>query len=138
MAENDGNTIPAAQPLRRPHTTSELLPVRPSVFEFIHHANIRFEKLIHDFQLLQTVPYFPHEKLSNWQNILCRVRAEANASLVGMIQQRENKNAHYHDRLCVLRERELADPDDVLIEAEQRKQQFAQDQETDGRAQENE
>jgi len=37
-------------------------------------------------------------------------------------------NALYYDRLCWQRERELEDPDDVLIQAEQRKRELAAEQ----------
>ena len=128
MAEIDGNTVPAAQPsdVRRPmiHTPSELLPVESAVFEAIHRVNSRFERILHDFRGLQTVSYFPHHKLTAWQNILGLIQAETNFALSAAIHQRAETNALYFDRLCAHRERELADPDDVLFEAEYRKQEL--------------
>jgi len=133
MAEVDGNTVPAVQPSdvhRPPRTTpSELLPLEPAVFEAIHRLNSRFERILHDFRGLQTFPYFPHHKLTAWQNLLGLIQAETNFALSGAIHERAETNALYFDRLCARRERELADPDDVLLEAEYRKQELA-DQET--------
>ena len=37
-------------------------------------------------------------------------------------------NALYYDRLCWVKERELEDPDDVLIKAEHRKRELAAEQ----------
>lgn len=37
-------------------------------------------------------------------------------------------NALYYDRLCLQRKRQLRDPDDVLLEAEHRKQELAEEQ----------
>lgn len=37
-------------------------------------------------------------------------------------------NALYYDRLCLAKEREFEDPDDVLTEAEQRKRELAEGQ----------
>lgn len=129
MAENDVNTTTATQPsgVRRPliSSPSELLPLESAVFEVIHRFNSRFERLLHDFRGLQTVPYFPHHKLTSWQNILGRVQAETNFALSEAIHQRAEANALYFDRLCARRERELADPDDVILEAEYRKQEVA-------------
>jgi hypothetical protein len=129
MAEIDVNTTPAAQPLdvRRPLTLlpSELLPLESAVFETLHRVNARFERLLHDFRGLQSVPYFPHHKLTTWQNILGRVQAETNFALSETIRERAETNALYFDRLCAHRERELADPDDVLLEAEYRKKELA-------------
>jgi hypothetical protein len=132
MAENDGNTAPEVQAsaVHRPLqiTPSELMPVTPGVFEIIHKLNIRFERLLHDFQTLQRVPYFPHEKLSAWQNTLGLIQAETNLSLIEPIKDRERKNALYFDRLCAQWERQIEDPDDVLLEAEYRKQELADQQ----------
>jgi hypothetical protein len=114
MAENDGNTLPATEPFApvRPLqiTPSELMPVTPGVFEVIHKLNIRFERLLQDFQTLQRIPYFPHTKLTAWQNTLGLIQAEANLSLIEPIKDRERKNALYFDRLCAQREREIKDP----------------------------
>jgi hypothetical protein len=132
MAELDGNTAPAAQPsgLRQPPTSSpsELLPVESAVFETIHRVNSRFERLLHDFRSLQAVPYFPHHKLTAWQNVLGLIQAETNFALSATVHQRAEANALYFDRLCARRERELADPDDVLLEAEYRKQELAEEE----------
>src|SRR5437899_6423750 len=129
MAETDGNTIPAGQPSglhRPPRTTpSELLPLEPTVFEAIHRLNSRFDRILHDFRGLQTFPYFPHHKLTAWQNLLGLIQAETNFALSAAIHQRAETNALYFDRLCARRERELADPDDVLLEAEYRRQELA-------------
>jgi len=129
MAEIDGNTTPATQPssVRSPliHAPSEVLPIESAVFEAIHRFNSRFERLLHDFRGLQTVPYFPHHKLTSWQNILGLIQAETNFALSAAIRERAEANALYFDRLCARRERELADPDDVLLEAEYRKQELA-------------
>jgi len=133
MAELDGNTAPAAQPsgVRCPLITSpsELLPLEPAVFEAIHRLNARFERILHDFRGLQTVSYFPHHKLTAWQNVLGLIQAETNFALSAAIHQRAETNALYFDRLCARRERELADPDDVLFEAEYRKQELADQEE---------
>jgi hypothetical protein len=129
MAEIDGNIVPAVQPsgMRRPPRTtpSELLPLEPAVFEAIHRLNNRFERILHDFRSLQTIPYFPHHKLTAWQNVLGLVQAETNFALSAAIRERAETNALYFDRLCAHRERELADPDDLLFEAEYRKQELA-------------
>ncbi len=133
MAEIDVNTTTAAQPsdVRRPLTPSpsELLPLESAVFETIHRVNSRFERLLHDFRGLQTVSYFPHHKLTSWQNLLGLIQAETNFVLSAAIHQRAETNALYFDRLCAFRERELADPDDVLLDAEYRKQELAAQEE---------
>jgi hypothetical protein len=136
MAELDGNTAPETQPsgVRRPliSSPSELLPLESAVFEAIHRVNSRLERLLHDFRNLQTFPYFPHHKLTAWQNVLGLIQAETNFALSAAIHQRAETNALYFDRLCARRERDLADPDDVLFEADYRKQELADQKELIG------
>ncbi len=109
---------------------SEPLPLEPAVFEAIHRLNSRFERILHDFRGLQPFPYFPHHKLTAWQNVLGLIQAEANFALSAAIHQRAETNALYLDRLSARRERELTDPDDVLLEAEYRRQESARSRET--------
>jgi len=48
--------------------------------------------------------------------------------LIEVLQDREMSNAGYFDRLCLEREQELKYPDDVLLDAEQRKKEIAEEQ----------
>ena len=125
MAETDGNTLPAAQ--ARPAV--EIMPVPPSVFQALHEINIGFENLTRNLETLQSVPFFPHPKLTAFSNLLHRMQAETNYSLADVIREREEKNAAYYDRLCIEWERQNTDPDDVLIEAEQRKRELTENEE---------
>jgi|SRR5579859_669429 len=109
-------------------TPSELLPVSQSVFQAVTEANGSFEKLIADLEALQQVSFFPSGKLADYLNVICRLRAEINLTLIEVLQDREMSNAGYFDRLCLEREQELKDPDDVLLDAEQRKKQIAEEQ----------
>lgn len=133
MAETNGNTLPTAQPagLRHPLTTppSELLPVKPEVFQALYETNTQFQNLIHNLETLQTIPFFPHHKLTAWQAFLSRMQAETNFSLTQAIHHREERNATHFDRLCARWEHQTEDPDDVLLEAEYRKQELAEEQE---------
>jgi hypothetical protein len=45
----------------------------------------------------------------------------------GKDSHREDSNALYFDRLCIKRERELKDPDDVLLDAERRKKEIKEE-----------
>jgi hypothetical protein len=61
-------------------------------------------------------------------NILGRLQAEASLRLLETLDYRLMNNALYYDRLCWAREKQLEDPDDVLIKAEQRKRELAAEQ----------
>jgi hypothetical protein len=107
---------------------SELLPVNQSVFQAVAETNGSFEKLIADLEALQQVSFFPSGKLADYANVICRLRAEINLTLIEVLQNREMSNAGYFDRLCLEKEQELKDPDDVLLDAEMRKKQMAEEQ----------
>src|SRR5436853_4818894 len=90
-------------------TPSELLPVNQSVFQAVTEANGSFEKLIADLEALQQVSFFPSGKLADYANVICRLRAEINLTLIEVLQDREMSNAGYFDRLCIEREQQLKD-----------------------------
>jgi len=56
--------------------------------------------------------------------MLGRLQADANLRLQESLHERLMNNALYYDRLCWVRERELEDPDDVLLKAEERKREL--------------
>src|SRR5436305_3808029 len=107
---------------------SELLPVNKCVFQAITEANGSFEKLVVDLEALQQVSFFPTDKLVGYINEIGRIRAELNMSLMEKIAHREDSNALYFDRLCIKREKELKDPDDVLLDAEMWKKEKAEEE----------
>lgn len=117
-------------------TPSELLPVREYVFQSLTKTNVSFEKLIANLEALQHVSFFPSSTLADYANVICRIRSEINVLLVEVITDREMSNALYYDRLCSKREKELKDPDDVLLDAEQRKKEIEGEQRKAEQAQE--
>ena|SRR5438270_12937831 len=110
-------------------THLEPQPVSSSAYQAITDVNNGFEKLIHDLQALQQFNFFPADILGSWLNLVLRTQAEANSHLLEVLHSREMKNSAYYDRLCWQWERELEDPNDVLVEAEERKRQIAAEQE---------
>ena len=57
-----------------------------------------------------------------------RLQADASLRLLDSLHERLMNNALYCDRLCWTRKREIEDPNDVLIKAEQRKRESAAQQ----------
>lgn len=109
-------------------TPSELLPVGEYVFQGVTRTNHSFEKLIANLEALQHVSFFPSSRLADYVNVICRVRSEINLLLFEVVTEREMSNALYFDLLCSKREKELKDPDDVLLDAEQRKKEIEEEQ----------
>jgi len=101
------------------------LPTPSSAYRAIANLNRGFEQDRRNLAALQEFNFFPEKDLLVWGNMLGRLQADANLRLQESLHERLMNNALYYDRLCWVRERELEDPDDVLIKAEQRKRELA-------------
>ena len=104
------------------------LPTASSAYRAIANLNRGFEQDRRNLSALQEFGFFPEEDLMAWGNILSRLQAEASLRLLETLHDRLMNNAFYYDRLCLVNERELEDPDDVLIKAEERKRDLAAEQ----------
>ncbi len=113
-------------PIRANHVHP--LPTTSSAYRAIANLNRGFEQDRRNLADLQEFNFFPEEDLIAWGNILGRLQAEASLRLIDTVHERLMTNALFYDRLCWTRERELEDPDDVLIKAEERKREVAAEQ----------
>lgn len=104
------------------------LPTTSSAYRAIANLNRGFEQDRRNLADLQAFNFFPEEDLLAWGNILGRLQAEASLRLLDTLHDRLMNNALYYDRLCWVKEREIEDPDDVLLKAEERKQELAVEQ----------
>ena len=124
------STAPASPvpdaPIRVNH--AQPLPTASSAYRAIANLNRGFEQDRRNLATLQEFGFFPEEDLIAWGNILGRLQAEASLRLLDAIHGRVTNNALYYDRLCRAREKQLEDPDDVLIKAEDRKRELATEQ----------
>jgi len=131
MADIDGksSTSPDAtrhgasspSPLNRiPHIPPhlQLQPVGSRVYVAIAEVTSGFEKVIQHLHVLEQCNYFPADIMTALLNSVRHLQADANSHLLEILADRELNNAGYYDRLCALREKELQDPNDILIEAE--------------------
>ena len=113
-------------PMRVDHV--QPVPMPSSAYQAIAELNRGFEQQTHNLNALHRFNFFPEELLRAWGNMLHRLQAEASLRLLDTIHDRLTNNTLYYDRLCWTRERQLEDPDDVLIKAEQRKRELAAEQ----------
>src|SRR5215471_3884377 len=119
------STLPDA-PMRVNHV--QPLPTTSSAYRAIANLNRGFEQDRRNLSDLQEFGFFPEEDLIVWGNTLGRLQAEASLRLLDTVHDRLMNNALYYDRLCWTREKQLEDPDDVLIKAEHRKRELAAEQ----------
>jgi len=110
-------------PMRVNHV--QPLPTTSSAYRAIANLNRGFEQDMRNLADLQEFNFFPEEDLIAWGNILGRLQAEASLRLLETLDRRLMTNALYYDRLCWTREKQLEDPDDVLLKAEHRKRELA-------------
>ena len=124
------STAPASPLPDAPHRINYVqpLPTTASAYRAVANLNRGFEQDRRNLAALQEFNFFPEEDLLTWGNTLGRLQAEASLRLLETLRDRLMNNAFYYDRLCWQDERELADPDDVLIEAEQRKRELTAEQ----------
>ena len=113
-------------PMRVNHV--QPLPTTSSAYRAVANLNRGFEQDRRNLADLQEFNFFPEEDLLTWGNILARLQAEASLRLLDILHERLMNNALYYDRLCWVKERQLEDPDDVLIKAEERKRELAAEQ----------
>lgn len=113
-------------PIRVNHV--QPLPTTSSAYRAIANLNRGFEQDRRNLAALHEFGFFPEEDLIAWGNMLGRLQAEASLRLIDTIHDRLMNNALYYDRLCWTKEREIEDPDDVLIKSEQRKRELATEQ----------
>lgn len=115
-------------PMRVDHV--QPLPTTSSAYRAIANLNRGFEQDRRNLADLQAFNFFSEKDLIAWGNILSRLQAEASLRLLDILHERLMNNALYYDRLCWTREKQLEDPDDVLIKAEQRKRELAAEQQS--------
>lgn len=101
----------------------QLQPVEASVYQTIFELNAGFEAVIRHFAALEQIEYLWDEKLNATRNLICRLQAEINFQVLEPISERELSNSSWYDRLCYEWEKQIADPDDMLKEAERIKQE---------------
>ena len=105
-------------------------PVSSDAYQALTDVNCGFEQVSRDLQSLEQFNFFPAENVTAWLNVIGRMRAEICQKLMESLTHREMTNAAYYDGACLKRERRLRDPNDVLMEAEQRKQESAKEEQS--------
>ena len=139
MADTDSNASDATLP-PLPSTVAQFprtnhlhpQPVASRVYQAIADVNGGFEKLTQNLQSLEQFNFFPADILTWWLNSVQNLQAMANSHLLESVHSREMNNGAYYDRLCRQWFKEnIEDPNDVLLEAEYRKHELADERKQD-------
>src|SRR5208282_1184581 len=97
------------------------IPQKLRAYEALHSLNQGFANVLAGLARLQEFPFLRREFLRHFQVMVEETRAWANFELVGVLHTREQEDWTRFGRLRHQWEKRYRDPDDVLIEAEQRK-----------------
>ena len=100
-------------------------PVSSRVYHAIAEVTSGFEKVTEQFHLLEQCNFCDADIVTSWLNSTRNLQAQVNSHLLEWLHSREMNNANYYDRLCYQWEKEISDPNDVLREAEYRRQELA-------------
>ena len=95
-----------SQPLKTRHHAhkaaqpTEQMPVRAHAYRTIAEMNDGFEHALEGLQTLIKIHYLRSDSLAGIQNLISRVRADANRELITVLHEREAANAGHFERLC--------------------------------------
>ena len=118
-------------PASRPRKSSPRKGNRPlkhplwklPVYETLHALNRDFEQILADLEKLRKLDLFVPECSTIYQLTILDLQANVNSGLLEVLTEREMKDWFRFGKLRRASEKDLEDPNDVLIEAENLKKQ---------------
>jgi hypothetical protein len=96
------------------------------VYETLHALNQDFENVLVNLRRLKEFPFPSREFLRHFQIVVEEARAWANFEVVEVMHQREQEDRASFGSLRQRWEKRFADPNDVLNDAEKRRQELRQ------------
>lgn len=118
------STVAPARPLTKiKHLQPQPVPSR--IYHALAEATSGLEKVTDQFHVLEQCNFCDADIVTAWLNSTRHLQAQVNSHLLEWLHSREMNNANYYDRLCYQWEKEMSDPNDVLREAEYRRQELA-------------
>src|SRR5260221_5371992 len=122
MAVIEGiRSLCGAQSQREPR---RLLTTKLHLYEALYILNRGFEATMLGLKRLEDLGVFQHGGLDAFKVSVELTRAEANEELARTLQEYEEDDSAYWDRLHYEREKQLKDPDDVFFAAQERRQEI--------------
>jgi hypothetical protein len=95
------------------------------IYHTLYRLNRSFTAIVTYCQMLETTRFFPTKSLRNFQGYTQELQAEINQELLEILHGTELDDWNRYGKVRQAREKELADPDDVFIKAEERKKELA-------------
>jgi hypothetical protein len=95
------------------------------IYHTLYRLNRSFAAIVMHCQTLETTRFFPSKSLRNFQGFTQELQAEMNQELLEILHGTELEDWNRYGKVRQAREKELADPDDVFIHAEERRKELA-------------
>ena len=92
-------------------------------YETLHALNRDFEQVLAGLEKLRKLGLSPPEGSTIYQVMIQHMRANANAGLIEVLLERELDDGLRFDKLRRAWEKEMEDPDEILLRAEEVKEQ---------------
>src|ERR1043166_355779 len=95
------------------------------IYHTLYRLNRSFAAIVMHCQTLETTRFFPAKSLRNFQGFTQELQAEMNQEFLEILHGTELEDWNRYGKVRQAREKELADPDDVFIKAEERRKELA-------------
>ena len=103
------------------------------IYHTIYRLNRSFTAIVVHCQALEGTKFFPAKSLRNFQGFTQELQAEINQELLEILHGTELEDWNRYGKVRQAREKELRDPDDVFIHAEERRKELAKQRKKTGR-----
>ena len=94
------------------------------IYHILYRLNRSFTAIVAHCQMLEATKLFPSKPLRNFQGFAQELQAEINEELLETLHQAELDDWSRYGKVREAREKELRDPDDVFIQAEERRKEL--------------
>jgi hypothetical protein len=95
------------------------------IYHTLYRLNRSFAAIVAHCQMLEATRFFPSKSLRNFQGVTQELQAEINQELLEILHGTELEDWNRYGKVRQAREKELSDPDDVFIKAEERRKELA-------------
>jgi hypothetical protein len=95
------------------------------LYHTLYRLNRSFAAIVAHCQTLEATRFFPSKSLRNFQGFTQELQAEINQELLEILHGTELEDWNRYGKVRQAREKELSDPDDVFIKAEERRKELA-------------
>jgi hypothetical protein len=95
------------------------------IYHTLYRLNLSFAAIVTHCRTLEATRFFSSKTLRNFQGFTQELQAEINGELLESLHNAERDDWNRYGKVRQAWEKELKDPDDVFIHAEERRKELA-------------